>query len=352
MSCSVEEVKTPGQWRAFNSLAASVYAGDRYYTPEPAVMMPDQEGRVFLVYDDGKPRARCCARLQSGNPGIGTIGRFEAFNDRNAATELLQVAVQALKQQGVQRIIGPMEGDTWHTYRLNMGPYSQPPFVKEPWNPPYYPELWQDAGFKIVEAYDSFIVDDPALAASHQAKYLERCRRNGYSFSEMTPSSYEALLPLIYELSCAIFSQNVLYTPISFESFRSLYAPAKKLLQPGLCWVAKRSDQKPVGFVFTFPDYAEAMRSMAGRTDLCAKIRFLLKRGKATRTCIKTLGILPEARGTGLSNALMGLCFEATVRLGYEKALMCLMHSANPSRRLGGEADRPFRSYALFEYVS
>jgi len=81
-------------------------------------------------------------------------------------------------------------------------------------------------------------------------------------------------------------------------------------------------------------------------------LRFLMNKGKATRTCIKTLGVIPEARGCGLANALMCLSFENSLRLGYRQSLMCLMHSANASRRLGGKADRPFRTYALYEFTS
>jgi len=350
MNLHVETLDTPSRQADFQRLKQAVYKTDPFYIPS-ADPIPN-EGLLLLAYEGEVPLARCCARLQTSCPTTGTIGSFEALNHPEAVQALLKRAVDALKAQGAQRIIGPMDGDTWHTYRFNTGPFDTAPFIREPWNPSYYPSLWESAGFKVAETYDSFIIDDPGLAASNQTKYLERCKRNGYSFTPITAANYNDLLPLVYDLSCKIFAQNVLYTPIDAAAYNLLYKPARSLLKTGLCWLAFSPDHQPAGFAFTFPDYAEAMRAMGGKQDLFAKLRFLMNKGKATRTCIKTLGVIPEARGCGLANALMCLCFENSLRLGFQQSLMCLMHSANASRRLGGKADRPFRSYALYEFTA
>jgi len=76
-----------------------------------------------------------------------------------------------------------------------------------------------------------------------------------------------------------------------------------------------------------------------------------MNKRKAKRTCIKTLGTVPEKRGSGLTAALTYLSFQNSVQLGYGQTLMCLMHSSNDSRRFGGKADHPFRSYALYEFT-
>lgn len=350
MILRIVTVDTPAQRSEFHQLKCSIYANDPFAIPSDDSF--PQEGTAWLAYEGDRPVARCCARLQTAEPAIGTIGSFEAYNHPTAVQALLATAVDWLKQQGVKRIIGPMDGDTWHHYRFNTGPFDAPPFIKEPWNPAYYPQLWESSGFSTLETYDSFIVDDPAQASIHQTKYLERCKRNGYSFTPITAANYNDQLPVIHTLSCAIFAQNILYTPIDTHAFDLLYKPARPLLKNGLCWVAKGPNNNPAGFIFAFPDYADALRAMKGKHDVLAKLRFLFNRKKATRTCIKTIGIIPEARGHGLANALACLCFENSIKLGFHQALMCLMHSANPSRRLGGNMDRPYRSYTLYEFKS
>jgi hypothetical protein len=341
-------IKQTNDGRFFQTLENKIYATDPFHIPvkEPA---PTQ-GTSFIALDDGEPIACCHAQLQTGNPTVGTIGRFQALENPAAVKQLLASAIQWLEKQGAHRILAPMDGDTWHTYRFNTGSFDQAPFIKEPWNPPYYPSMIENTGFSVVETYDSYIINDPALAAANQEKFYTRCVKNGYLFEPITTKNYARMLPLIYELSCRIFAENTLYTAVSREEFLRMYAPAKPLLKTGLSWMAYASDRTPAGYVFTFPDYATALRAMQGKNDLPAKIRFLMNKRKATRSCIKTLGTIPEKRGSGLTAALTYLSYKNSAEQRFKQTLMCLMHSSNDSRSFGGKADRPFRSYALYEY--
>jgi len=341
-------VKTNTDLEAYRRLLRDIYAHDRHYTPHSEMLPCD--GSAWLAYDGNTPVACCAAQTQTANPNIGTIGFFESINHPPTAKVLLGHAVALLRSAGAQRIIGPMNGDTWHAYRINAGPFEAAPFLKEPWNPPYYSALWEKAGFVRLESYGSFIVDDPALAASNQLKYYRRCVQHGYTFVPITGSNYTSILQTLHALSTVIFSNNLFYTPIGYESFANLYATARPLLRHGLSWLSFLPNGSPAGYVFAYPDYADAVRAMRGRSDVFAKIRFLLGRHRATRTCIKTLGVIPEARGSGLAMALTHLAFANSANLGYRQCLMCLMHSANASQRLGGQADRPFRSYVLYDY--
>lgn len=335
--------------RIFQTLEKRVYANDPFHIP--CSSHPQAESMGFTATLDQAPVAHCRAQLQTDNPTVGTIGYFQALENPAAVKAMLEHAIQWLKQQGAKRIVAPMDGDTWHPYRLNTGPFDVSPFIKEPWNPPYYPALLESAGFTVTETYDSYIIDDPSLAASNQKKFYDRCVKNGTTFSPITAKNYAETLPLIYELSCRIFSENTLYTPISLKEFERMYMPAKSLLKTGLSWLATAPDSTPAGYIFTFPDYADALRAMNGKTTLPAKINFLINKHKATRTCIKTLGTIPEKRGSGLTAALTYLSFKYSVELGFKQTLMCLMHSSNDSRRFGGKADRLFRSYALYEFI-
>lgn len=348
MNQQILRVSTPAQIAGFLALPATVYSADPQWIPA-AEKFP-RDGAAFLALRDGRPVARCSARLRTGDATTGTVGCFEALNCGEAVAPMLRQAIAYLEACGVRRIIGPMDGDTWHRYRFNCGPYAAAPFVKEPWNPSYYPGLWEQAGFRVVETYDSYLVDDAAGAAAAQEKFHRRCLRNGFSFSPVTRRNYRASLPVIHQLSCRIFAENVLYSPIAFAEFERLYLPARALLAPGLSWIARQAQGDPVGYVFCFPDYAEAMRAMRGRCGFIAKIRFLRGKRKARRSCLKTLGVVPEVRGSGLTAALTHLIYKNSAELGYGQTLMCLMHSANDSHRFGGESPQPFRSYALYQF--
>jgi hypothetical protein len=344
MSIRIEQTTDAQQ---FQELENQVYANDPFHIPSgnafPSI------GKSFIAFEDDHPAACCHAQLQTDNPTIGTIGYFQALEKPAAVRAMLDAAVQWLESQDAQRILAPMDGDTWHNYRFNTGPFTEAPFIKEPWNPTTYPALIEAAGFKIAETYDSYSVG-PAKAAANQKKFYDRCLKQGYTFHPITAKNFADMLPIIYQLSLRIFPDNVLYTPIREDEFIGMYLPAKPLMKDGLSWLAHDPDGNPAGYSFCFPDVADAMRAMNGKTNLAAKIRFLLNKKKAVRTCLKTLGVVPERRGSGLSAALTHLSYKHSAELGYRETLMCLMHSSNDSRRFSGNADRPFRTYALYEF--
>jgi len=342
--------------KPFPALTARVNADDPFFIPSPpeaeiaALSDPAYRGRqaAFIVEQDGDVRARCVARLAEA-PGSGTIGFFAAFNDLAACRLLLTAAENWLRARGVKRVLGPMDGDTWHHYRFALEPLSAAPFLKEPWNPPYYPTLWEACGYTVVDRYLSSRIVNPAMAAANLAPYQRRIARQGYTFRPLDTHRLQDELTLMHQLSVQIFAGNRHYTPIPLASFLQLYDGIGPLLVPGLCQFCCAPDGRVAGFVFCYPDYADAVRAMRGRREGLAKVRFLLGRRRARRVCIKSLGCLPAYRGTGVGPALMGLAFEQTVTHGYAEALMCLMHEVNGSRRLDGGTSEPFRNYVLFE---
>ncbi len=340
----------------FFALKAQIYAEDPFCIPTSpraeakALFDPLYAKRqaIFLAEQDGGGRARCVARL-SGASHIGTIGFFEAFNDVDVCRLLLRSAEKWLHAQGVSQVLGPMNGDTWHGYRFAVEPLQQAPFLKEPWNPDYYPALWQACGYTVAERYCSTRIVDPARAAKNLAPYRRRVRKQGYTFRPIFKQNLTEELKRLHTLSLQIFAGNRHYTPIPLASFLQLYEGIEALLLPGLCQFCCDPDGTEVGFVFCYPDYAAAVRAMQGRRSLLAKAKFLYQRRRADRVCIKSLGCLPSCRGTGVGPALMGIAFEQTVDKGYREALMCLMHEGNDSRRLDGGTSVAFRQYVLFE---
>lgn len=304
-------------------------------------------GRALLCYDDDENVVASCVVSLMGNQ-IGTIGSFKSINNQSAATHILSQATKELKSIGATRVIGPINGNTWHSYRLNTGPYEQESFLKEPTNPKYYPDLWLNAGFTVCEKYETRITTSRDAAIS-QAKFYKRSVKKGYTFSAITAENYNEALHVIYDLSMEIFKDNIFFTPINFEDFRELYLPAKAIVLDDLSWIAFGPDKKPAGFIFSYPDYIKAVESMRGDVGMRAKFRFVVNRRKAQRVCVKTLGVLPQTRGTGLSGALTWLTYSNAFKLGYKESLMCLMHEKNESRHFGGNGDNLYRSYHLYE---
>ncbi len=286
----------------------------------------------LVALDDGRTVARIVARVVPalslpGEPPTGCLGWFEAVDSGAASDLLFQRAVDWLRAQGAGRVLGPLRGDTWHRYRLNVGPFDEPAFLMEPWNPPFHEELWTRAGFVELERYVSARVDALEPAAVALRPRLESARGAGYTFRPFDLDRAEEELDLLYRLSCEGFRDNFLYTPISREAFLALYRPALPLVQPRLVWIVVGPAGDPAGFLFCLAD--------AG--------------GGVPTLNLKTCAVVPTHRRGGLASALGALAYEHGAALGARRANLCLLRAGNPSQRLDGGAGRVFRNYVLYE---
>ena len=263
--------------------------------------------------------ARCTAMLRGD---IGLIGFFEARNEPPLAQQLLREAATWLRAQGAAQVIGPMDGDTWHRYRVNAGPFDAPPFLLEPVNPPYYAELW--APFEIVERYSSKRVDDIAPLIEKLEPMSARAMQRGYRLRPFDVSRLRDELTLVWRLSLEIFKGNRFYFDIPLEEFLKLYAGIERLLVPELVLFAEDARGEPAGFLFAYPDTA------AGTVDY------------------KTIGVVPAHRRGYLGWALLHRAYANALAMGRPAANHCLMHESNASQSMDAGQGTVFREYYLY----
>lgn len=344
---------------SFLGLPAEVYRDDPGYAAPTrkdvlaSLFRPDFAGaqRAWVALENGRPAARIVARRsptlrdENGLP-LGMLGFFEALPGSDPA-KLFEAAIAWLRETGAGAILGPMDGDTWHRHRLNVGPWDDPPFLLEPWNPPYYPALWESHGFTVLERYCSKRVD-AGLVADFLEPKRQAALAAGYRLRRLDPRRFREELRTIYSISVRIFARNFLYTDIPEEEFLALYAGARSLLDPDLVWFAQTPSGEDVGFLFAFPDRFRAVAAMRGRRDPLALLRFLLHRNEADAVNMKTVGVLPEHRRAGLGAALMGQGHRIAHEKGYRFANHCLFRAGNPSGEMDGGAGRVMRQYHLY----
>ena len=262
---------------------------------------------------------------------LGIIGHFRASPTADVAgvTALLDAACRALKDAGCTLAVGPLDGNTWRSYRFLTWRGDEPRFAFEPDQADVWPTWWQQSGFNAYEQYWSAVVTqlnahDMRLDAAQQ-----RLTRAGVTIREIDLAAFEADLMHIYAVSEIAFRDNVLYTPLPQAEFLARYREVHPLLRPGLAFIAERAG-KPVGFVFALPDFEQAKRGVPIDTVV-----------------VKTLAVLPGRELAGLGKVLLERCQHAALAAGFRRAIHALMHAGNASRNLGDDA-RMIRRYTLF----
>jgi GNAT superfamily N-acetyltransferase len=265
-----------------------------------------------------------------GAPGAtGIVGAFRSDDDAEGAA-LLRAACVELARAGAQRIVGPMEGSTWASYRIVVSPESGDvdlPWPAFPGEPPTASQRpWTDAGFAPVERYQSALVDVADTAPPEKTTATE-----GVTIRTFRPERFEDELRTLHALSLAAFADNPWYAPIAFDDFRALYDPLRGRIDPALVWFAERPEGTPLGFQFAYPDPGGPGRE------------------PGERIVAKTLGVVPAARGLGLGRRLFGLVHTSARERGTRFVVHALIHERNLSRAMSDRrAARVFRRYALF----
>lgn len=288
----------------------------------------------LAALDPGGGLAACCSLWWCSAPPWpgrrpGVIGHYAALS-AEAGCALLKTACRELAARGCTVALGPMDGNTWHSYRLVTRTSPRPAFFLEPDSPLDWAGHFEATGFQPLARYFSALtgrLDDPALSASDQTA---RMKRRGIPLRPLDLENFEEELRQIYPLCLESFKDNLLFTPIPEEEFASMYRPLRPYLLPGLSWVAER-DQTAVGFGFAFPDILQTRRGE-----------------KTTTVILKTLAVAPEFRGIGLGNALVAACQSAAAGRGFRHVIHALIREGNPSGRISAHYAKPIRSYALF----
>jgi len=304
---------------------------------------PSLATELLVGWRADRPVARCSVALAHelhGAPGAsGLVGHYEAL-DAAAGVALLARAAAILTARGAARVLGPMDGDTWHRYRLALrsrpdDPVQDPPFfLGEPRNPLDYPDHFEAAGFTPAAYYETRI-DRGVASATPAGPFPSRLAEHGLHLRNLEVARFDDELRALHSLSVVAFARNPYYVPIDLPGFLALYRSLAPLVDPRFVLMVEHPDRGLVGFLFAYPD--RPGREAAGPRWLIAK----------------TIATDPALQGLGLMGYLFDRMRDDARAAGFEAVLHALMEQSNVSERLsrrhGGVL---YRRYALYGRAS
>ena len=298
-------------------------------TPDPAEALTRPDGGLAVIRD-GAVAASVALWWESPVVAEGRVGRIghPVWTDAEAGRVVLEAAVEALRQRGMDRAVGPLDGSTWFGYRVVTESDGRPPFVLEPTPNPVVEQVFRGAGFEPVAHYFSSVVDDVPDESARAAADLSRLAEHGVIVRSFEPDRARVELTALHALLLRAFADNPYYAPLPLDRFLALYHPLVARIDPDLVVIAEADDQ-PAGVVLAMPDLAQASR------------------GGVDTVIVKTLAVDPDRRGQGLGGALVRTVQERARAAGMRSAIHALMHADNASTRISAHLGTPFRRYAL-----
>ena len=307
---------TRPEWGAFDAQKLELDAPDQHLQ----IVDGDQVLARASVWLNG-PRLHL-------NQATGLIGHYAA-DSLQTGQAILEFACETLRRAGCATAIGPMNGSTWKSYRLvsdaAASPASETPFLLEPHNPLSWNAHFLDAGFTVLASYHSSLSLHPDPDPRGPG-VRERLTRASVTTRAADPTQLEGELEALFDLACASFSGNFLYTALAKPDFLKLYRPLLERLPAGFTRIAEH-DGCMVGIAFALPD---------------------LLRPQPDTLILKTVGVRPGRVYAGLGRVLGDELHDLARAARMPRVIHALMHDANVSANSSARTSGVIRRYALY----
>lgn len=256
-----------------------------------------------------------------------SLGFFECVDDITIAESLFIAAREEAKLLGINWIVGPMNGNTWSTYRF-MVSQVQPLFVAEYLHHHYYLKLWETCGFSPIAEYYSSIDTQMNLVDEENDDAMEKkFKEEGIQIRSINLDQFEKEIGLIHEFCSTYFASNFLFTPIAPDAFLAKYIPIKHLIDDSFVKIAEDENGKIIALFFAIPD---------------------IYNSKMPTLVVKTIVRNPARKYAGIIHLLGNLIVKEARKKGYLQMIHAFMHATNTSNKVSKKfSGEVFRSYVL-----
>ena len=271
------------------------------------------EAELFLARRDGQVVGRITAQVDrnfnayQGNDW-GMFGFLELEDDREVLDALLASAEAWLRERGRDRMVGPMDFTMNDESGILIEGFEREPFIKQPWHPPYYQRLCEEAG--LAKAMDLLMwelsIEGRGNVHPSIVEMAERLEPDhGIRIRKMSRRHLRRELDLFGETYNEAWKDNWGFTPYTAEDLDDYAHNLQLVFDRNWFMVAEKVDSgEPVGIAITVPDVNQVLMKMKGRLLPFGWWHFL-RRGKTMdRVRVGFLGVKPEYQHAGVAAGL------------------------------------------------
>jgi GNAT superfamily N-acetyltransferase len=281
---------------------------------------------------------------------IGFFGFFDVEEDAEAAAALVEAARTWTSARGLSPLRGPVNYSTNDSCGVLVDGFDEPPMLLMPYNRPDYDALLTQAGLVAAKDLLAYWIGVQAVATDRFRRVVDRrLARSGIRLRSPDLKHFDREVLLLKDLYNRCWERNWGFVPATDAEFEHAAADLKHLVVPEISAVAER-DGVPVAFSVFLRDLNVLLAGGNGRLfpTLWAKLLFGLSRVRQAR-CI-LLGVVPEARGRAINEALFLHAVENAQRHGMRGAEAGWILDDNhamraPIEAVGGVVTKRYRIY-------
>lgn len=374
MALEVERVTSERQLREFIKVPWSVYEEDANWVPwlfferleffnkKKNPFFAHAEVDYFIARRDGRAIGTIAAILNHRHnefqqENVAHFGVFEVIDDGEAGRALLETAVDWARKRGVERILGPMNLSTNDECGMLIEGFGEPPVVLMTYNPPYYPEMMEEAGFE--KAMDllawlgiteEIVNGMPAKVKRIVGKVKERYQ---LQVRPIRMEDWDAEIERIKKIYNSAWEWNWGFVPMTDAEIEHMAEGMKLILDPALVFMVEHKGEA-VGFSLTLPDVNEPLRRIrpgpSTLSSYLAAARLYFSRYKTDMARVMALGVIERYRGRGVDALMYYETAKAALERGYDRLEASWILETNemmnrPIELLGAKVYKKYRIY-------
>jgi GNAT superfamily N-acetyltransferase len=359
------------QRRRFATFPWHIYRGDPLWVPplltERMKQLDPQKGTFyshgeadfFLAYRDGQLSGTIMAAVDhssNASRGLqdGMFGFFECVHDQGVANALFKAAEDWMRARGLKRMIGPFNQDYDAAYGILITGRDRPPAVSCGHTLPYYEALVVNDHFTPLRPDNlAFALDisqeTREFSLLHQL--AEKAAERGTAvIREGRFDDWDREADRVHFLLNRALSHLDDFVGWDRRALDDTLAPFKQYADPDLVLFADVGD-KTVGFFPGIPNLNEILHHLNGLRypwDFFNLMRY--RRFQPKGLAIKSVLVLPEYWGSGISLMLFSEMLKRAQAKGYTWADLSLTSEDNPKTpalaiRMGAVEYKRYRVY-------
>ena len=306
-------------------------------------------GRISAQVDD--------LHIERYADATGHFGLLEAVDDPEVFASLFAAAEGWLREQGMERVIGPFNLSINGDIGLLVEGFDTPPMFLMSHGHPYYHQRVVEQGYRKTKDVVAYLLD-PTLTPPPVME--EAARRAGSSGRiHIRPLRMKQLkedLGILSEIFNDAWSENWNFVPFTPAEFDDLGSSLKLFVPPEFVQIAE-VDGRPAAMIVIVPNVGDCIRDLNGRLFPVgwAKLLWRLKRHGPRSARVALMGVRKEfhrsTMATALAFGLINAVRQPVLKRRIERMeLSWTLEDNHPMRRIKERLGaRKYKTYRLYE---
>ena len=316
--------------------------------------------QLWIVRRDGRDIGRIAGIVdrnhnRAAKDQAAFFGFFECADDRDANHALFKAVLDWARQNGMNRVLGPMNPTTNDECGLLVEGFDSSPVFMMTYNPRYYSSLVEAEGFGKAKDLLAFHIDLAKIPLERLSRIADKIKQRNpnLAFRPVRRKTLESDLIKVKEVYNSAWQDNWGFVPMTDAEMDFMASRLKPLLMEGLIWLAEAGDE-PVGFLLALPDYNVPLKPLNGRLltpKVFGFLPYLFGWKRPTRTRVITLGVKEKYRSKGLESAMLieGLKVGFNAGVRESEASWILEDNVMMSRVIEAIGGRVYKRYRIYE---